>query len=104
MRDGVGKRFELAIRRFQLPRALGDALFEIGVHARTSLLRFDERGQRVAAAALVATQQHVQQDRGADHEQPALRGLQAAGCRPASRCSHTSSRSVKKIQTAPKAR
>ena len=79
MRDRVSERFELAVRGFQLARALRDALFEIGVRPLHFVARFDERGHRIAAAPLVTTQQHVQEDRGADDEQPALRWSAAAG-------------------------
>ena len=78
VRDGVGESFELAVRSFQLARTFGDAALQVRVGAPHFVARFDERRHGVATAPLVATQRDVQQDRGADDEQPAFCGLQLA--------------------------
>jgi len=49
--DRIGKRFEFLVRRFQLRRALGDAVFEIGVQPADfflgELARSDVRNETV---------------------------------------------------------
>ena len=61
--DGVGKRFELAIRRFELLRSLFDARFELCVHALHLGLRCEECLHSVLIAPLIASQEHVDQER-----------------------------------------